>query len=87
MKSCNELFTVDYAIRWDNWIKLDEIEDIRLRDTYQWGKYKVYTYVPDFYLLVRIVDDKGKTVYYDYIRTISQYNYIKKKLKLNKPIC
>jgi hypothetical protein len=78
------LFTTNYAVTYDGWQKLDMPVEEQFRDVYLWCNYYVYTWTSNYYLLVRIVDNNNKILYEGYIRTIDEYNNVKKKLGFNK---
>lgn len=78
----NELFTTNYGVLYDGWVLEPTAErELGFYQKYLRGTYKISVQRPVFYLLIRIQDANDKVVYYDYIRTIGQYQYVKKKLK------
>lgn len=79
----NVLFTTGYAVTYDGWQKLDLPSEGQFRDVYLWCNNYVYTWVSNYYLLVKIVDKNNKILYEGHIQNIDQYNNIKKKLNIN----
>lgn len=80
----NVVFTTNYAINYEGWQKLDMPIEGQFRDVYLWCNYYVYTWTPNYYLLVKIVDKDNNLLYEGHIQTIDQFNVIKKKLGFNK---
>lgn len=81
MRRREELFTTNYAVTYDNWVK----QDVSDREGGFFTKYLrgtdvINTSTPNYYLLVKIDNASGKQLYYGYIRTIEQYRAIRKKL-------
>ena len=81
MRQKNELFTTNYGVQYDNWLKVDLPVEGQFRDVYIWCNYYIYTWTSNYYLLVQIVDVNNKIVYEGYINTIPQYLKIRNKLK------
>jgi hypothetical protein len=80
----HELFTTNYAVTYEGWQKLDYPIEGQFRDVYLWCNYYVYTWRPNYYLLVKIVDKNDKILYENYINSISEFQYVKKKLGFDK---
>jgi hypothetical protein len=82
MRNKFDLFTTNYGVYYDNWVKQEDGNRKEgFYDTFKRGDYTIHVSVPVFYLLVQIVDPNGKVVFYDYIYQIRDYLDIKKKLK------
>lgn len=84
MRNKSELFTTNYAIKYDKWQKLDMPIEEQFRDIYLWCNYYIYTWTSNYNLFVKIVDKNNTILYYGHIKTINQYNDIKKKLNFTK---
>lgn len=78
----NVLFTTNYAVTYDGWQKITAEPFEGYTATYEWGDYIVYTRTSTYYLLVKITKD-GILQFEDYIKTIDDYNKMKKKLLCN----
>lgn len=83
MRTQQDLFTVQYAVEYDGWVKLENfpIEE-QFRSAYLWCNYIVYSWDVNYYLLLKIVDRTGKLIYEGHIPNLYQYNKLKKKLNL-----
>lgn len=83
MRTQQDLFTVQYAVEYDGWVRLENfpIEE-QFRSAYLWCNYIVYSWDVNYYLLLKIVDRTGKLVYEGHIPNLYQYNKLKKKLNL-----
>jgi hypothetical protein len=81
MRTQKDLFTVMYAIEYDGWVKIPATH-IRLGflSSYMRGTYEINITSPIYYNLVRILDKNKKVVFFDYIRSLYDYNKMKKKL-------
>lgn len=82
MRNKNILFTTNYGVAYDNWIK-QEVSDNTggFFTKYMRGTDSIYVSTAVFYLLVKIEDKLGKQLCFKYIRTIPEYLAIKKQLK------
>lgn len=81
MRTQQDLFTVQYAVEYDGWVRLDDFPgEEQFRNVYLWCNYLVYSWDVNYYLLLKIVDRSGNLVYEGHIPNLYQYNKLKKKL-------
>lgn len=81
MRTQQDLFTVQYAVEYDGWVKIpaNHIE-LGFLSSYMKGEYEINITSPIYYNLVRILDRNKKVVFFDYIKSLYGYNKMKKKL-------
>lgn len=77
-----DLFTTNYAVMYGGWVQTDLPVEGQFRTTYLWCNYYVYTWTSNFNLLVRVEDKNGKLVYEGYIKTITDFKNLEKKLNM-----
>jgi hypothetical protein len=79
----NDLFTPSYAVTYYGWIQTDLPTVEQFRTTYLWCNYYVYTWTSNYYQLVKITDNTGKLLFEGYIKTITDFKNLAKKLNIN----
>ncbi len=78
----NDLFTTNYGVEYDKWILTTPQNLVGgFFQSFTRGTYTINVSTAIYYLLVQIIDANDKQVHFGYIRTIDQYNAVKKKLK------
>ena len=81
MRTQKDLFTVTYAVEYDKWVKIPPTHiGLGFLSSYMRGDYEININSPVYYNLVRILDKDKKVVFFDYIRSLYDYNKMKKKL-------
>ncbi len=80
-----DLFTTNYAVTYAGWVLTDFPVKEQFRQTYLWCNYYVYTWTSNYYLLVRVEDKDGKLLFEDYVRSITEFNNLRKKLNMQCP--
>lgn len=81
MRTQQDLFTVTYAVEYDGWVKIPATHiELGFLSSYMRGAYEINITSPIYYNLVRILDKNKKVVFFDYIRSLYDYNKMKKKL-------
>jgi hypothetical protein len=82
MNQRNILFTTNYAVYYDSWVKVpSEGRPKGFFDTYTRKDYTINVTSGEFYLLLEIIDSKNKVVFKGTVRTIPDYIKLKRKLK------
>jgi hypothetical protein len=77
-----DLFTVQYAITYDKWVMVEpDQKALGFFNSYTRGSYKIDLSAPIYYNLVRIRDNKDVVKFYGYIKSLADYEKVKKKLK------
>ena len=77
-----DLFTVQYAVTYDKWVMVPpEQKALGFLNSYTRGSYKIDVSAPIYYNLVRIRNANDKVEFYGYIKSLADYQKVKKKLK------
>ncbi len=78
----NILFTTNYGVYYDKWVKVpSEGRTDGFFDTYQRDTFTINVTSSDFYLFLEIINSQNKTVFKGVIRTVPDYLKLRKKLK------
>jgi hypothetical protein len=86
MRTKQDLFTINYAIEFDSWVKIETEENNQgFTQTYtKTTTANVYTININpviFYNLLKINDQNNKLIFFGYVRNLYDYGKLKKKLK------
>ncbi len=77
-----DLFTTNYGVDYDKWIATTPQNLVGgFFESFTKDGYIINVSTAVYYLLVQVVDNTGKVVFMDYVKSIADYKKLKKKLR------